>query len=60
MCRPHTVKILIKNSWTFLNHFFLMLEKPIAHMGNLFALPRKDFFFLHLGIFHPKFVIQEI
>jgi hypothetical protein len=31
-----------------------MLEKPIGHRGNLIALPRRNFFFLHLGIFPSK------
>jgi hypothetical protein len=31
-----------------------MLEKTIAHRGNLFAQPRKDLIFLHLGIFPPR------
>jgi hypothetical protein len=55
ICRRYTVKNnFIRILGPVLNHFFLILEKPIAHRGNLFAQPRKDFFFLYLGIFPPK------
>ncbi len=54
ICRKYTVKNnCIRILGPVLNHF-LILEKPITHRGNLFAQPRKDFFFLYLGIFPAK------
>jgi hypothetical protein len=54
LCSRYTVKNhFIGILGPVLNHFFLILEKPIAHMGNVFAQSRKDLFFLHPG-FSPQ------
>ena len=60
----HTKKCTVKNfnqiPEHILNHFFLVLEKPISHWGNLFAQPRNDFFLFPSWNFPPKGAIQEI
>ncbi len=47
-------KLFFPNFWTFGEPFLPDAGKPIVNEGILFVLPRKNFFFLHLGMFAPK------